>query len=237
VERVTGALGLTWQLARYNLKIIFANKFVYFVLAAFLFFLLIAIVSYFDSEEIYNVAVVYYQLLFPGILLVFYPTVFGIQNDQDTRMIEILFGIPDYAYKVWITRLVLTWVVVFVMMVGLAVLSSVFIVYVPVLQMVWQIMFPIFFVGSLAFMFSTVIRNGNGTAVLMVVIGIAFWINAGVLEHSKWNIFLNPFGAPRDVSEAVWAGVVLKNRLFLSAGTVLALLYGLLRLQGRERFV
>ena len=40
-------------------------------------------------------------LMFPSMLLIFYPAVFGIQNDEDSRILEILFGIPDYKYKVW----------------------------------------------------------------------------------------------------------------------------------------
>ena len=237
MRKLPALLGLAVQLSRYNLKIVFANKFVYFVLASLLFFLLVVTITYFDSDVSPSVGTVYYQLLFPGILLVFYPTVFGIQNDMDTSMIETLFGIPDYSYKVWLARLALTWVIVFAMMTVLALLRYVLIAYVPILSMVYQIMFPIFFIGALSFMFSTLIRNGNGVAVVMVAIGIAFWIGAGILEHSKWNIFLNPFGAPREISDAVWAGIVLKNRIFLGVGTVLAVMYGVLNLQKRERFV
>ncbi len=225
------------QLSRYNLKVVFANKFWFFVLASFLFFLLVVLITYFDSDVSPSVGTVYYQLMFPGLLLIFYPTVFGIQNDVDASMIEILFGIPNYSYKVWITRLALTWAIVFVMMAALAVLSSVLIAYVPIVEMVYQIMFPIFFLGALSFMFSTMLRNGNGTAVVMVTIGMVFWIVAGNMEFSKWNIFLNPFGAPREISDSIWAGIVLKNRIFLGAVTVLALMGGLLGLQKREKFV
>jgi hypothetical protein len=56
-----------------------------------------------NSERLYN------YLLAPGILLVFYPAVYGIQRDQDTRMVETLFGIPDYHYIVWLTRLATLW--------------------------------------------------------------------------------------------------------------------------------
>lgn len=32
---------------------------------------------------------------------IFYPAIFGMQNDVDNRILEILFGIPDYKCKVW----------------------------------------------------------------------------------------------------------------------------------------
>ncbi len=51
--------------------------------------------------------------MFPCVLLVFYPAVFGIQNDEDSRILEILFGIPDYKYKVWGVRLLMIYVAIF----------------------------------------------------------------------------------------------------------------------------
>src|SRR5690606_29578203 len=85
---------------RYNLKIIFAGRFFWFLLAAFAFFVFFAVQTVLNRQAI-NEGTVYELLIFPGILLIFYPSVFGIQNDDDSRMLEILFGIPNYRYKVW----------------------------------------------------------------------------------------------------------------------------------------
>ena len=41
-----------------------------------------------------NEGVVYNLLMFPCVLLVFYPAVFGIQNDEDSRILEILSASP-----------------------------------------------------------------------------------------------------------------------------------------------
>lgn len=234
---IRNTLAIYLLLARYNLKIIFANKFWYFVLAAFVFFLIVAAISIFDDDVTLNAATVFYQLLFPGILLVFYPTVFGIQNDVDSNMIETLFGIPNYSYKVWLSRMALMWGVVFMMVFILTILSSALIAFVPLVSMVYHLMFPIFFIGSIAFMLSTLIRNGNGTAVIVITIGVVFWIFAGAVERSRWNIFLNPFLEPGGMDASLWASIVLKNRVFLTVGTLLSILFGLLNLQKRERFV
>ncbi|MBN1163583.1 MAG: hypothetical protein JXB45_03315 [Candidatus Krumholzibacteriota bacterium] len=233
--RVRNIIDLALRISRYNLKIIFANKFIYFLLASFLFFLLVTVIIFFNPDSDPHADTIYNTLLFPGILLVFYPMAFGIQNDVDSRMIEILFGIPNYRYKVWIVRMVLIWLIVFFILCLLTVLSAVSLVNVPILQMVYQLMFPIFFLGSLCFMFSTVVRSGNGSAVIMVIIGMGFWIAGGILAQNRWNIFLNPFITPDN--QAAWAGIVFKNRIFLTAGIVLALLYGLFNLQKREKFI
>ncbi len=226
-----------FKFARYNIGIIFASRFVYFLLAALAFFLLVAAINFFGSDSDPDSGSVYYTLLFPGLLLIFYPATFGIQNDIDSGMIEILFGIPNYRYKVWLVRLAMIYLLVFLMLVVFSLMSAFVLVRIPVFRMVYHLMFPVFFIGSLAFMFSTLVRSGNGTAVLVVVIGLAFWIASASLGGSKWNLFLNPFSIPDQISEAIWADVVFKNRIYLTAGTLLALLYGLFNLQKRERFV
>ncbi len=236
-QRLANAADMLVKMSRYNLKIIFANKFIFFLIAAVAFYLLVTLIDFFSSDPDTSEGSVFYMLLFPGLLLVFYPTAFGIQSDVDVQMIEILFGIPNYRYKVWLVRMALIYVLVFVMMVLLCSLSSLAIAPVPIFRMVFHLMFPIFFLGSLAFMVSTVVRSGNGTAVIMVIVGLAFWISAGVLEYSKWNIFLNPFSIPSEGNEAIWGGVILHNRLYLLAGIVLSILLGLYNMQKREKFI
>jgi uncharacterized membrane protein len=98
-------------------------------------------------------------------------------------------------------------------------------------------MYPLVFLGAMSFMFSTLIKNGNGTAVIMVLIGVALLILADELERTQWNVFLNPFNLPRNFNEVIWAGIISKNRIFLGIGMVVFVLYGLFNLQKREKFV
>ncbi|MBN2480368.1 MAG: hypothetical protein JXB19_01410 [Bacteroidales bacterium] len=227
---------LAAKLARYNVGIIFANKFIWFLLASLVLMIFFSVQNVLESEiitedNIYNI------LLLPGILLIFYPTVFGIQSDDDAGVIEILFGIPDYRYKVWFARLIMVFVVVFVLLLIYSWLLSVLLIPINKLEMTYQIMYPILFIGSLSFMFSTIIKNGNGTAVVMVLIGLFIFILTDQLAESKWNIFLNPFAMPSNTNELIWAGTVSDNRIFLSIGIVVSLVYGLFNLQKREKFI
>lgn len=214
----------------------YPEKFIYFLISAVIFFLLVTILNLVNSDSNPTEGLVFYWLLVPGILLIFYPTVFGIQSDVDTRMIEILFGIPNYRYKVWLIRMALIYFVVFFILIFLSLLSSVALISFPIVGMVFQLMFPIFFLGSAAFMVSTLVRNGNGTAVVMVMIGLFFWIATGFLPQ-KYNLFLNPFSMPSDVNEVVWADTTLNNRIFIFILTLVCVLFGLIRLQKREKFV
>ncbi|MDH5399250.1 MAG: hypothetical protein OEX02_13960 [Cyclobacteriaceae bacterium] len=230
-------IDVIWKLIRYNLKIVFGNKFVYFLSAAIIFFLLFTGINIFEDQSP-SEETVYYLLLFPGILLVFYPATFGIQNDEDTRILEILFGIPNYRFKVWGVRLLLMYLITAVMLFFLSYFETLAVYPTNVPEMVFQLMFPVFFLGCFSFMVSTMVRSGNGTAVVMIVVGMVFWISAGILEESPWNIFLNPFSQPpNDMNEVLWEGILFRNRAYLTAGTVMTLLYGLMNLQKREKFV
>jgi hypothetical protein len=111
------------------------------------------------------------------------------------------------------------------------------IVKIPVFQMVAELMAPLFFLACLTFLFTTLVKNGNGAAVIMVIIGLICFIMSEPLEKSKWNLFLNPFNVPIDMNLTIWKNVVHQNRLMLMIGAVISLLWGLTNLQRREKFV
>jgi hypothetical protein len=220
----------------YNLRIIFANKFVWFLAGSILFYIGLSLIDV-VTNDVSKIEDQYGIFLFSGILLVFYPSVFGVQNDQDARTIEILFGIPNYRYKIWLVRIMLIFIIASLIMFLFTILTSIFIVKFRVAYMTLQVMLPVIFLGIMAFMLSTVIRNGNGTAVVMIVFGILFLILSDAMSKSQWNVFLNPFNMPRDVNETTWAIITLKNRIVLICGTIVFLLAALYNLQKREKFM
>ena len=230
---------LVTRVARYNLKIIFAGKFIWFLMAAFAFFAFFMFQRAWNREEI-NEGYIYTLLLFPCLLLIFYPVVFGIQNDEDNRILEIIFGIPNYRFKVWGARLLMVYVANYVILVGFAYIARVLLYPVNPFEMAAQLIFPMLFFGNLAFMFSTITRSGNGTAVIMIVLGLLsflFMNGSGAAASSFWNPFLNPFSMPTDAHPVIWQSTLIKNRIFLFVGSVVWLMAGFLNLQNREKFV
>lgn len=230
-------LNLVWKMVSYNLRIIFANKFIWFLTGSVVFYLGLSVIYVFANnvskmEDLYGV------FLFSGLLLVFYPAVFGIQNDMDARTIEILFGIPNYRYKVWLVRILLIIIVAALIMLFFTFLSSVLIVRFRIIPVTLQIMAPVIFMGMLGFFLSTVVRSGNGTAVIIIITGIVFMMfSDSSLGRSQWNIFLNPYHIPYQMNETTWAIITFKNRIILATGSVILLLGALLNLQNREKFM
>jgi hypothetical protein len=236
MERIISAVINLYHLSRHNMKIIFGGKFVYFILAAFIFFLLFGTILALN-EDVIGIQDIYGLIAFPGILLVFYPSVFGIQNDADQRTLEIIFGIPDYRYRVWLVRYAMILVLVFLLLFPFAGLAFYGLMSFPVVKMVLQLMVLVIFVSALGFCFSTVVKNGNATAVIMVIIGLTFLILSDSLENSKWNVFLNPFRSPDDINTIVWQETIRQNRIILAISSAVLILLGLLNLQQREKFL
>jgi hypothetical protein len=229
-------LFLFWKMTRYNLQIVFSGKFIWFMLASLAFFLFFCTIMAFNNNNI-QYKDIYDTLVFPGMLLMFYPTVFGIQHDTDSRTIELLFGIPDYRFKVWLFRILIIYVFVFILLIIFGWIAWVLLEPIPVVDIAFQLMFPLIFLGSMAFWVSTIIKNGNATAVVMVILGLIIMIFSEMLRNSYWNIMLNPFQVPSDLNQEIWIRIVFKNRLFLSAGNIVFLLAGMLNLQKREKFI
>ena len=234
--KIVNLILLIKNMVRYNLKIVFGDKFIYFLIAALAFYLMVTGIMLF-SDDSQTDADIYYTILFPGILVIFYPVVFNIQNDKDSRMIEIIFGVPDYRYKVYLIRFAISIFLLFVILLVLAAFSRFAITGIPLFKMVYELMYPLLFLAGLSFLFSTILKNGRGTAVVMVIIGLIFFILNEPLKLSKWNIFLNPFDVPSDMSTGIWMNLVFQNRIMLLIGSVVAILWSLINLQKREAFV
>ena len=249
-------LTLGYKLIQYNLKVIFAGKFFWFLLASLSFFGYFMFDVAWKKGEI-NEASIYQMLFFPCLLLIFYPVVFGIQNDEDNRILEIIFGIPNYRYKVWGLRMLMVYVANFFILILFAYIARILLYPINIVEMAAQLIFPMLFFGNLAFMFSTITRSGNGTAVLMIIIGLLFFVlmnSSGGgggpggpgggsstpspgLSSSFWNVFINPFSIPSNIHPMIWQNTLIQSRIFLTIGGVVFLMLGLLNLQKREKFV
>lgn len=227
---------LIFNIVNYNLKIVFANKFVYFLIAALAFyFMLIGIMLF--SEDNHTNEDIYNTIILPGILIIFYPVIFNIQNDKDSRMLEIVFGVPNYRYKVYLIRFIISVIVLFSILLFMSWFSYFSVVQVPVFEIVYELMFPLLFLASTSFLMASLVKNARGASVIMVIIGLIFFIMQDPLRYSKWNIFLNPYNVPSDMSHGIWMNIVFQNRMILMVAAVISLLWSMINLQKRESFV
>ena len=241
MERQTGTMGKILgslpAFIRYNASHVFAGKFVYFLALAVALFLFISIIHVLNENSPPGASTIYFFLFTPGVLLLLYPSAYSIQSDIDARMIETLFGIPDYRYKVWLVRYLTQYLVIAALLTGLGLFCRFAMADFPLGTMIYHLMFPIVFLSSVGFMVSTLTRSGNGTAVVMVIVILFFWIAHEPLEGSRWDLFHNPFAQVDAFEVFAWEETTLYNRIYLIVGAALATMFALLRLQKREKFV
>ena len=226
------------KLCVYNMRIIFSGKFIWFLLVGLVLFFFLMYTSAARGTSLSD-GMVYSQLIIPGLLLVFYPSCFGIQNDADHRILELLFGIPNYMYKVWLFRLFMIYVEVYLILVVYAFLARILLYPVSPFLMAAQLMIPVMLFGNMAFLYSTLIRNGNAAAVLSVLTVILALVlsNVELVKNKMWDVTINPYEEPENINAAIWSLILLKNRLLMVIAGIIFLMSGLLGLQNRGKFL
>ena len=100
-------------------------------------------------------------------------------------------------------------------------------------------MLPVTLFGNLAFLYSTLIRNGNAAAVLSVLTVILAMIlgNIPLVENKVWDVTINPYEEPENINAAIWSLTLLKNRIAMAVAAIIFLMSGLLGLQNRGKFL
>ena len=150
---------------------------------------------------------------------------------------EIIFGIPDYRFKVWLIRLLISIFMAFLFMLPMTLASYYLLISFNISQMIGMLIYPMVFISCLSFGISTWAKNGNATAALMIIFGFIFFILQDTLKESMWNIFLNPYNRPSSVNDIIWQELVYKNQILLISVSVISVLSGLIALQKREKFL
>jgi hypothetical protein len=102
-----------------------------------------------------------------------------------------------------------------------------------------QLMLPVMLFGNLAFLYSTLIRNGNAAAVLSVLTVILVLVlgNVQLVENKVWDLTINPYEEPENINAAIWSMILLKNRILMGVAAIVFLMSGLLGLQNRGKFL
>ncbi|MFR9503717.1 MAG: hypothetical protein SNH73_04630 [Rikenellaceae bacterium] len=186
------------------------------------------------SGEALSEIVVESNLIFPSLLLIFYPATYGIQKDEESKILEIFFCIPNYMYKVWLLRLLFVFLACFVNVLFFSYLAHLLLCPVDIFSMTYHVMFVVIFFGSLAFFLSTFIKSGNGVAIILLGLLALISFLGSLFEHTMWDIMLNPFEEPTDIHPDIWQSTINNSRLLLSCSSIGLLLISLNNLRRRE---
>ncbi len=223
-----------WLLAKYNFKILFGGRYLIFMVLSFIFFCYLLFNSAYSGNALTEV-VVYANLIFPSLLLIFYPTTYGVQRDEEAKILEIFFCIPNYMYKVWLLRLIFVFIACFANVLLFSYAAHLLLCPVSIFKMTYQTMFVVVLFGSMAFFLSTFIKSGNGVAIVLLgLFALLVFISGSFFENSMWHILINPFDEPTDIHPDIWQSTLSHSRILLSCCSLGLLLLSLNNLRRRE---
>ncbi len=220
-------------LAKYNFKIVFGGRYIVFMIISLILFCYLLFNSAYSGEALSEITVAE-NLIFPSLLLIFYPTTYGIQKDEESKILEIFFCIPNYMYKVWLLRLLFVFIACYVNILIFSYLAHLLLCPIDIVMMSYHVMFVVIFFGSLAFFLSTFIKSGNGVAIVLLGL-MALIINlSSQFEYTMWDIMLNPFEEPTNIHADIWQTIISNNHMLQICSSAAMLLLSLNNLRRRE---
>ncbi len=223
-------------LAKYNFKILFGGRYIIFMCLSLLLFCYLLFNSAYSGNALTEILVME-NLIFPSLLLIFYPTAYGVQKDEECKILEIFFCIPNYMYKVWLLRLMFVFIACFVNVLIFSYLAHLLLCPVDIFLMTYSVMFPVIFFGSLSFFLSTFIKSGNGVAIVLLGLFALIIYIGSLYSTTMWNIMLNPYDEPTDVHPDIWLVTIKNSRLLLACSSIGLILISLGNLRQRERLL
>ncbi len=223
-------------LARYNFKILFGGKYLLFAVLSLLFLCYLLFQAAYSGREL-DESVVAGEMLLPSLLLIFYPTTYGIQRDEEAKILEIFFCIPNYMYKVWLLRLLFIFTACYINLLAFSYLAHLLLCPVDVVSMANNTIFMVVFFGSMAFWLSTFIKSGNGVAVILITIFVLLSMFRSEVKNTMWDIFLNPYSEPGNIHYEIWQDTISDRFLMLSISSIGFILLSLNNLRRREKLL
>ncbi len=224
-------------LARYNFKILFGGRYLVFALLSLLFLCYLLFDAAFSGTAL-DESVVAQNMIMPSLLLIFYPATYGIQKDEETKILEIFFCIPNYMYKIWLLRLLFIFIACYFNIIVFSYLAHLLLCPVEIFTMANNAIFVVVLFGALAFWLSTIIKSGNGVAVVVIALfALLTYIGKEYFENTMWDIMLNPYSEPDDIHSEIWQDTLSDRLLLLSLSSIGLILLSLNNLRRREKLL
>jgi hypothetical protein len=233
---------VVWEMFRLQASLIFSQMLLWILLGIFAFMVLVYIKNY--NEDIVNritqEQILNFPLALPLVVVSVLMNMFLISGEKDKRTLESMFTTAGSRYKVWLLRIVSLNVVIFLIALGLSVLTFFTFTDLPIFGATAHIFIPVFFLGNMTLYFSVKFHSALAAGMVAgLVIFFLFILNTAFEENGlyRYMLFFNPYDLPRDIDPATWATWTWQNKVavFLAGG---GLLFAALRgMDNREKLL
>jgi hypothetical protein len=232
-------LAVTWEIFRLQARVIFSQKFVWFLAGLVAYFVVVYVVNY-NQPMIDRMAqqdVFYWLLEFPLSALAVYLNMQLITAEKDSRTLEVMFTTAGSRYKVWLLRIGTLAVILLALSFGLSAMSFFTFTDLPIFGMGLNAFVPTFFVGNMTLYFAVRFRSGFAAGMISAGLLVMVLMFSELYNETRYFLYFNPYDVPRRLDPETWNFWMWQNRIavFLMGGF---LLFSALRgMEVRERLL
>ena len=226
------------SLCRLSARIVFHRKLLFMVAGIAVYYGILYALAVFRPDEGFTANKALYVLVeIPGAVLAIYLAMDLVAGERDRRTLETLFSTATSHYGIWTMRMVAVYVVLLATLLGMSAVAYFLFAEFPFVLGGFNAFAPAFLLVNLTFFFSVLCKSSNTAGMISLGVIIGVLLSAEALQETYYFLFLNPFNLPLGIDDAVWAEMVLLNRLALLLGGGLLLFLGLRRMAHRERLL
>jgi hypothetical protein len=232
-------LSVAWEILRLQARVIFSQKFVWFLAGIVAYFVVIYIVNYnqpmidrMAQEDVFN-----WLLQFPLSALAVYLNMQLITSEKDNRTLEVMFTTAGSRYKVWLLRVGTLNAILLALSLGLSALAFFTFTDVPIFGMALNAFVPTFFVGNMTLYFAVRFRSGFAAGMVSAGLLVVLLMFSELYNETRYFLYFNPYDVPRQLDPETWNWWMWQNRMaVLLLGSFL--LFSALRgMEVRERLL
>ena len=224
-------------------RILFAGKFYIFLILAIAWDFTMVIIGHVVNDPMPIEPAFYVMNVVPMLILALYLSMTLVSFEKENITIEAIFTVPGPVYKVWLYKLGVQFLTLFLVQILLALITFFFMVGFSIQAMVINAFVIIFCTANINFFLSTLFRSGYVAGLITIILLFFLLILSAILyeipviDGTYWNFFLSPFQIPAEMGEDVWIQRLWYNKIGMTGMGVVFMYFGLNRLRTREPFV
>ena len=199
--------------ARINLKIVFGLKAMWFLAGAAVYIVVLCLIAL-NSGNAWSIAqALPLAVWIPVTIIAVLFSMDIISKERDANLIETLFTVSVSVYRLWIIKFVTLMVCLTLLAYALIVTTDLFIVDLPILVTLVNVLPPVLFFASLTMLFSVMFKSANAAAMVVTAILAFVMLVSEGLSTTVVYPYLNPFTKPVDYESFVWIRMVVYNKI------------------------
>lgn len=228
------------ELLKLNTRILFADKFIYFAGAVFLYLLVAYIINY--RMPIVNRITLGDALppllMIPMTVLAIFLGMQVIAAEKDKRTLETMFTIAGSPYKIWLIRFGTLHFILLLFTFGLATLTYFTFLDLPVVGATLHAYAPVYLICNLTIYFAIKFRSGLGAAMVTAGTVLLSLMLSGILGDTRFFLYFNAYAdPPRQIGPETWNLWMWQNKIGVFVLGSLLLFFSLRGLLRRERLL